>query len=52
MFQDDIYPPCPSGVPALTAEEWVGGTNKDPILVSFSDSGLTELSAAESQVVS
>lgn len=34
-FQDDIFPPCPSGEPALTAEEWIGGTDADPKLKSF-----------------
>lgn len=35
MFQDDIFPPCPSGEPALTAEEWASGVDKDPILKAF-----------------
>jgi len=50
MFQDDIYPPAFSGNPAQTAEEWIGGQNKDPLLVSFTANGLVELSAKDSQL--
>ncbi|CAI8034341.1 Coronin-1A [Geodia barretti] len=39
MFQGDIFPACPSEEPALTAEEWISGTNKDPILMEFSSEG-------------
>jgi coronin-1B/1C/6 len=39
MFQEDIFPACPSGEPALTAEEWISGTNKDPILMEFKSDG-------------
>lgn len=41
MFQEDIYPPCPAGVPALTADEWVGGTNKDPVLMKINEGATT-----------
>lgn len=50
MFQDDIYPPTFAGNAAQTAEEWISGQNKDPLLMSFSADGLKELGAAESQV--
>lgn len=30
MFQEDIYPHCPSTKPALTADEWASGSNADP----------------------
>ena len=40
MFQDDIYPPAYAGVPSMSAEEWLGGMNKDPVTVSFSPDGL------------
>ena len=40
MFQDDIYPPAYAGVPSMTAEEWLGGMNKDPVTVSFTPDGL------------
>lgn len=51
MFQDDIFPPCPAGTPAMTAEEWFGGKNLNPILVKFSEAGLEELSLEASQIV-
>uniref|UniRef100_A0A7N6AA96 Coronin n=1 Tax=Anabas testudineus TaxID=64144 RepID=A0A7N6AA96_ANATE len=34
-YQDDIYPMTPGNRPALTAEEWLGGINKDPVLMSL-----------------
>ena len=52
MFQDDIYPPTFAGKAAHSAEEWISGQNKDPLLIAFSGDGLKELSAADSQVVS
>ncbi len=52
MFQEDIYPPCEAGKPALTAEEWIGGTDKDPWLVRFSKNGLQEMTLEDSQIVS
>jgi coronin-1B/1C/6 len=30
MFQDDIFPDCFSGEPALTADEWLSGKNGEP----------------------
>lgn len=39
MFQDDIFPPCPSGEPALSAEEWAGGVDKPPKLMSLNEGG-------------
>jgi len=35
MFQDDIYPPTASGEPALTASQWLGGSNANPKTVSL-----------------
>lgn len=49
MFQEDIFPPTFDGKPALSAEEWVSGQNKDPILISFTSDGLVPMSAKESQ---
>jgi len=51
MFQDDIFPPCYSGIAALSAEEWSSGVDKDPRLVSFTPDGLEEVSAKEGQKV-
>lgn len=31
LFQDDLFPETFAGVPALSATEWLGGANKDPI---------------------
>eukprot|EP01114_Cavostelium_apophysatum_P010861 TRINITY_DN24_c0_g1_i1.p1 TRINITY_DN24_c0_g1~~TRINITY_DN24_c0_g1_i1.p1 ORF type:complete len:451 (-),score=132.88 TRINITY_DN24_c0_g1_i1:101-1453(-) len=30
IFQDDLYPDCYAGEPALTAEEWSSGKNENP----------------------
>lgn len=35
LFQDDIYPDTQADVPALTAEEWIRGETKPPILFSL-----------------
>lgn len=40
MFQDDIFPPCAAGIPALSADEWTAGVTKSPILVSITADGL------------
>ena len=37
MFQSDIFPACPAGEPALSAEEWESGVDKDPILMEFKE---------------
>jgi len=37
MFQDDIYPPTASSCPSLTADEWISGQNREPILISLKD---------------
>eukprot|EP00485_Elphidium_margaritaceum_P023820 CAMPEP_0202712616 /NCGR_PEP_ID=MMETSP1385-20130828/43538_1 /ASSEMBLY_ACC=CAM_ASM_000861 /TAXON_ID=933848 /ORGANISM="Elphidium margaritaceum" /LENGTH=456 /DNA_ID=CAMNT_0049372703 /DNA_START=38 /DNA_END=1408 /DNA_ORIENTATION=- len=38
VFQDDIYPDTFAGKPALTADEWLNGANKDPVLCSMDPS--------------
>jgi len=35
VFQEDIYPDCYAGKPALSADEWLNGANKDPIKCSM-----------------
>lgn len=35
MFQDDIFPDTSSGEPSLTADEWSGGQNAPPKLMSL-----------------
>ncbi|KAF6768674.1 hypothetical protein AHF37_06268 [Paragonimus kellicotti] len=37
LFQDDLYPDTIGDVPALTVEEWIGGKDADPILISLKD---------------
>jgi len=39
-FQKDLYPPCISSTPALSAEEWFSGKDKNPIMMQMtSESG-------------
>lgn len=35
LFQEDLYPDTVGPDPALTAEEWLGGKNADPLLISL-----------------
>jgi hypothetical protein len=35
VFQSDIFPDAPIGKPSLQAQEWISGTNKNPILGSL-----------------
>jgi len=35
IFQDDIFPDCFAGEPVLTADEWLGGKNAEPKLMSL-----------------
>jgi coronin-1B/1C/6 len=35
LFQDDIFPDTPGQDPAMSAAEWLGGANKQPIKVSL-----------------
>lgn len=35
VFQDDIYPDCFAGEPALTADEWLGGSDAEPKKVNL-----------------
>ena len=45
MFQEDIFPDCPAGKAALSAEEWASGVDKDPILMKIN--GAAGASATE-----
>lgn len=36
-FQLDIYPDTPGPYPALSADEWISGIDREPILVSMKD---------------
>jgi len=35
IFQDDLYPDCASGEPALTSDEWLSGKNANPKTASM-----------------
>lgn len=37
LFQDDLYPDTAGDVPALTAEEWIGGEDAEPLLISLKE---------------
>ncbi|KAM4603976.1 coronin-2A [Polymixia lowei] len=34
-YQEDIYPMTAGNIPAMTAEEWLSGINKGPVLISL-----------------
>jgi hypothetical protein len=36
-FQADLYPPCPSDEPSLSAEEWFSGKNAEPKMIDLKD---------------
>jgi len=47
-FQEDIFPDCPAGIPAMAAEEWVSTTEaRDPILRSMRRRAGEEVAAAK-----
>lgn len=37
LFQEDLYPDTVGDTSALTAEEWIEGTDAEPILISLKD---------------
>ncbi len=37
LFQEDIYPDTQGEEPSLSADEWIGGKNKDPVLISLAE---------------
>src|SRR5689334_21849749 len=43
LYQEDLYPPCPSGKPALTPEEWLAGKNAPPATVNLKPQGVTSV---------
>jgi coronin-7 len=46
FFQDDVYPPCPSAQPTLTAAQWADGATTPPNFVSLQPAGMAPLSEA------
>lgn len=37
-FQEDLFPHTYAGVPSHTAEEWLAGSDKEPIMMSLDPS--------------
>ncbi|XP_022665477.1 coronin-6-like [Varroa jacobsoni] len=37
LFQDDLYPLTPGDVPALSADEWASGEDREPLLINLKD---------------
>ena len=37
LFQEDLYPDTLGDTAALTAEEWIGGRDAEPVLISLKD---------------
>ncbi|XP_064471293.1 coronin-2B-like isoform X2 [Ornithodoros turicata] len=35
QFQDDLFPDTAAPTPAMTADEWLGGRNRNPVLISM-----------------
>jgi len=46
FFQDDVYPPAPTGEPALDSRAWFAGTTKEPTVKSLQPAGMQPLSSA------
>jgi len=43
LFQEDIFPPAPSGKPAITANEWLNGKSSIPDLKSMKPEGVVSV---------
>ncbi|XP_056004095.1 coronin-2B-like isoform X2 [Ostrea edulis] len=41
VFHEDIYPPTASQIPSLSADEWISGQTRGPILMSMLDGHVT-----------
>ena len=41
LFQDDLFPDTVSDVPAVTADDWWGGKNADPVTAPLSQGGMS-----------
>jgi WD40 repeat protein len=46
LFQDDLFPPAYAGKPALSAQEWLGGADADPVTMSL-EGGFTPAAKSE-----
>jgi len=47
IFQDDLYPDCYAGEPALTASEWLGGQDAQPKIRSMAPGFVAKKQAVE-----
>jgi WD40 repeat protein len=47
MFQDDIFPDCASGEPALTSQQWLSGENSNPKTMSLAPGFVQKKAVAE-----
>ena len=50
-FQEDVFPDCYAGVPAMTADEYFGGKNANPPLLSLDPSSDGKVSAGRASTV-
>lgn len=37
LFQEDLYPDTPGDTAAISADEWLAGTDAEPLLISLRD---------------
>ena len=51
-LQDDIFTTCFAPKPAHSADEWLGGADKDPLLLKYTRDELVDVPPAECQKVS
>ena len=35
FFQEDLFPPTYAGIPSHTADEWIAGSDKEPVIMSL-----------------
>lgn len=50
LFQEDLYPDTPGDTAAISAEEWEGGTDAEPVLISLRDGYQPSISKNELKV--
>lgn len=50
LFQEDLYPDTPGDTAAISAEEWEGGSDVEPILISLRDGYQPSISKNELKV--
>jgi hypothetical protein len=49
-FQDDLFPPAPTGDSSLTAAAWLGGASAGPVVRDLNAAGLPLLSERPAEV--